>query len=152
MGVEAVKQRHDDVLIELLTRPRWNDPGTLNKSTSAAHTLNIHRVIDDTIINRLPRWKNNNPDWKDTSTWKYAASHLLKEVLSEFFSDQGVDTVSYEAICEDVEYRTGLVQVRRETNNLMSNAGEFLLENRWEHVGDSWDNDATRAERRFAKT
>jgi hypothetical protein len=81
MGIEAVRQGHDDALIALLTIPRWDDPFHPGRSPVAADVLHPLQILDSGFVNSLPRWQNG---------WQYPPSHLLKTVLSEFFSDYDV--------------------------------------------------------------
>jgi hypothetical protein len=102
-SIEAVRLRRDDVMIELLTRPRWRFEGRfLGQPISAAGALHINHILDGNMVNKLPRWNGQQ--------WLYPASYLLWTALEDFFEEQGVDAVLYQSLCDDVEYRTGLLQ------------------------------------------
>ena len=127
MSIEAVRQGRDDLLVTLLTAPRWDDPFYPRRSTVAADVLHMHNVIEPDFANRLPRWNGRE--------WRYPPSHLLRTVLTSFFEDHGVDASRYDTLCDDVEYRTGLVQfLLPKVEGLYGhspNSGEFVGEQRW---------------------
>lgn len=145
MSIEAIRQGRDSVLLALLTIPRWDDPLHPGRSTVAADVLNMLNVIDHDFANRLPRWNGGR--------WDFPPSHLLKAVLADLFSDHGVDWTTYEDLCHDVEYRTGLVQLllpqTKGRYRHTPNSGEFVGERRWVHISDNWNDKAPVAEMRF---
>ena len=52
-------------------------------------------------------------------------------MLKQFFADHNVDNATYEALCNDVEYRTGLVQhLLDDQGEIRPNSGEFVLRGR----------------------
>jgi NAD-dependent SIR2 family protein deacetylase len=138
MGITAIRHGRDDVLIALLTRPRWKDPFSRVRFTSVAQVLHINHVLDHGLINDLPRW--------DGQRWLYPPSHLLKIVLEDVLMDPDINLDRYKALCADVEYRTGLVQylLPPEPSQLRPNSGEYA-------AGDfGWDVDEVpSAENRF---
>jgi hypothetical protein len=146
MCVEAVRQGRDDVLITVLTEPRWDDPFHTGRSPIAADVLHSLNVIDGGVVNALPRWENRNG-------WVFPQSHLVKTVLRDFFADNGVDATHYDEAYDDAEYRTGFVQhllpVDRPGYHHNPISGEFILDERWRHLGPGWDNEAPTAEVRF---
>jgi hypothetical protein len=147
MSIEAVRQGKDDVLIALLTMPHWDDPFHAGRSAVAADVLHLLNVLDGDVVNALPRWGNN------VSGWVFPPSHLLKVVLEDFFVDNGLDAAQYRDLCDEVEYRTGLVQflLPQDRPGYHRNpiAGEFILDDRWDYIGNSLDNAAPDAEIRF---
>ena len=126
MSIEAVRVGRDDLIVELLTTPRWKDVFNRTSATSAAQVLHLLRVVDNNDANRLPRW--------DGQQWRYPTSHLLKAELQQFFADQNVDNRTYDNLCDDVEYRTGFVQhlIDDQPGDLRPCGGEFVLERRRE--------------------
>jgi hypothetical protein len=138
MSIEAVLSARDGILIELLTQPRWRENPLRAKAINAAEALHINRVIPADLVNTLPTSQPRG--------WKYPSSHLLKEVLAKFFADNGIVDARYETVCDDVEYRTGLVQ------HLLGdhpNGGEFVDDSRWEDLSNNWQDRAPSAEMRF---
>lgn len=124
MSIEAVRANRDDVLVELLVRPRWR--GAINSSgaTSAAQILHQSRVFDDANSARFTRLAGRN--------WAFPTSHLLRAVLEDFFVDLDVDPARYQQLCDDVEFRTGLVQhlMEEQPGNFNANTGEYLVDSR----------------------
>jgi hypothetical protein len=124
MSIEAVRVGRDDLFVGLLTTPRWNDPFNRTRATSAAQVLHLQRVVDDRNANGLPRWGGEH--------WKYPTSHLLRASLHDFFVDHDVHSATYDELCDDVEYGTGLVQhlIDDQPHDFRPNAGEFVIEGR----------------------
>jgi hypothetical protein len=86
--------------------------------------LHINSVLNANVINQLPRWYGGR--------WLYPQSHFLKAVLEELFTENDIDAVRYRTLCDDVEYRTGLVQfLTSAPGALRANSGEFVIEERW---------------------
>ena len=138
MSVEAVRNRRDDALINLLTRPRWNDPDNHQNTSWTAYVLNQDSVIASTVID------GGNPRWSDQA-WDYSVSKLMTRVLRDFFVDWGVDS-GYEELCKDVEYRTGFVQYLGLTT---ADEGDRARDVRF-YWYRRWDSDSRdRAEKRF---
>lgn len=126
MSIEAVRQRKDDVMIALLTIPRWTNPFYPHRSPYAADVLHTQNVIDSQFANSLARSKGK--------AVQYPSSYLLKAALRDFFQSYGVEEPEYGDLCDDVEFRTGLVQhlLARDKSKerayyLPPNWGEFLL-------------------------
>jgi hypothetical protein len=138
MSIEALRTEREEFFVDLLTKSRWRNPLNRFKATPAAHALHINRVINS-VVNKLPRWNGGG--------WVFPQSHLLKEVLRDLFIEYGVTRDRYEMLCDDVEYRTGLLQqlLPRETGDLRPNSGEFI--SKWEYVGNNFEVPA--AELRF---
>jgi hypothetical protein len=124
MSIEAVRVNRDDVMVDLLLRPRWRGAFNQSGSTCAAQVLHQSRIFDDNDSARFPRLAGRNH--------AFPTSGLLRLVLEEFFGDLGVDAATYRQLCDDVEYRTGLVQFLLDTQpgDLNANAGEYLRETR----------------------
>lgn len=57
-SIESVNRGRDEVLIGLLTTPRWDDAFNRNRSTLAADVLHPLNLIDEGHIDGLPRWEN----------------------------------------------------------------------------------------------
>jgi SIR2-like domain len=135
MSIVTINEGRDGFLVELLTRPRWTDPYGRRGPANAAEVLHINRALDGDMINKLPRWGG--------TSWLYPQSHFLKTVLQEVVTENGVETTRYEQLCDDVEYRTGLVQLLTATGTPRPNMGEVAS-------GPSWDAaERPRAENRF---
>ena len=66
MSIEAVRRGRDDVLIELLTEPRWNPLIEGQQPMPAAGALHLNRVLNDDMVNRSQRWKG--APWAAIST------------------------------------------------------------------------------------
>lgn len=124
MSIEAVRVGHDDLFVELLVTPGWKDTFNRTSATSAAQVLHLQRVVADENANRLPRWGGEH--------WIYPTSHVLRASLRDFFADHDVDSATYDELCDDVEYRTGLVQhlIDDQPLEFRPNAGEFVLRDR----------------------
>jgi hypothetical protein len=132
MSIVTIDEGRDDFLIELLTHPRWTDPYGRRGPANAAEVLHINRALDGDMINKLPRWEGK-------VRWLYPQSHFLKTVLQEVVTENGVESTRYEQLCDDVEYRTGLVQLLTAAGTPRPNMGEVADERNW---------DATEAPRR----
>lgn len=146
MSIEAVKQRKDGLLIALLTQPQWEHPAHPGRSPLAADVLHLLNMLEDEVINQLPRWATNRG-------WIFPQSHLIRAVLEGVFSDSGLDAQSYRELSDDVEYRTGLVQWLlpddRPGFHMKPNAGEFIIEARWRPLAGDWSNQVPESETRF---
>jgi hypothetical protein len=138
MSIEAVSGARDDLLIQLLTKPRWRENPLRAKAINAAEALHITRVVPDSLVATLPI--------SQPTGWTHPTSHLLKEVLAGFFADNGIVSEQYETLCDDVEYRTGLVQ---HLLGQYPSAGEFVDDRRWEHISNNWNDRAPSTEMRF---
>src|ERR1700682_4306690 len=133
MRIEAIRHGRENLLIELLTRPRWTNHRRGNRPLTAAGALAINLVLDARMVNNLPRWGSK-------MEWSYPASHLLKTALEDFFAENGVDPDTYRTLCDDVEYRTGLVQLLLPPEQSAfggPNSGEFVHARRWEPMHSS---------------
>jgi hypothetical protein len=86
--------------------------------------LHINRELDGDMINKLPRWEGK-------VRWLYPQSHFLKTVLQEVATENGVESTRYEQLCDDVEYRTGLVQLLTAAGTPRPNMGEVADERNW---------------------
>lgn len=138
MSTEAVSRANDRLLVVLLTQPRWRENPRRSKAITAAEALNINRVVAPDLVDKHPM--------SQSTRWRYKASHLLRAVLAGFFADIGIVDSRYEMLCDDVEYRTGLVQhILGEHPNF----GEFVSDGHWEHLSNNWDDQAPLAEMRF---
>ncbi|CPR13154.1 hypothetical protein BN971_04461 [Mycobacterium bohemicum DSM 44277] len=124
MSIVAIDEGRDDLLVEVLTRPRWTDPYGRRGPANAAEVLHINRALDGDMINKLPRWEGTG--------WLYPQSHFLKAVLQEVVTENGVESTRYEQLCDDVEYRTGLVQLLTATGTPRPNMGEVANERNWD--------------------
>ena len=124
MSIVAIDEGRDDFLVEVLTRPRWTDPYGRRGPANAAEVLHINRALDGDMINKLPRWEGTG--------WLYPQSHFLKAVLQEVVTENGVESTRYEQLCDDVEYRTGLVQLLTATGTPRPNMGEVANERNWD--------------------
>ena len=147
MCVEAVRQCKDDLIIALLTSPRWDDPFHQGRSTIAADVLHTLNVIDGSVVNALPRWGDNSPGWI------FPGSHLLKTVLRDLFVDNDVEASEFDDAFDDAEYVTGLVQhllpEDRPGYHHWPISGEFIVRNRWRSSGPGWENEMPESETRF---
>lgn len=144
-SIEAVADGKDEVLIALLTRPHWDDPFHPGRSVVAADVLHLLNVLDNQIVNRLPRWGGTG--------WVYPNSQFLADLLTGVAVENDTDHMRYTEYCEDVEFRTGFVQylLPSDEGRYRHNpaAGNFVHDNRWKSVGNSWDNEAPESEKRF---
>ncbi|MGY1937534.1 SIR2 family protein [Nocardia gipuzkoensis] len=125
MSLIAVHRHRDDLFLRLLTEPQWADPTRYVGKWPAAHALHLHRVIE-LPVNELPRWNGTK--------WLYPVGHLLRAALREFLADYFSTDSDYAECCEDVEYRTGLVQeLLREGygSAYRANDAEFASERKW---------------------
>jgi hypothetical protein len=118
MSIVTIDEGRDDFLIELLTHPRWTDPYGRRGPANAAEVLHINRALDGDMINKLPRWEGK-------VRWLYPQSHFLKTVLQEVVTENGVESTRYEQLCDDVEYRTGLVQLLTAAGTPRPNMGKL---------------------------
>ena len=118
MSIVTIDEGRDDFLIELLTHPRWTDPYGRRGPANAAEVLHINRALDGDMINKLPRWEGK-------VRWLYPQSHFLKTVLQEVVTENGVASTRYEQLCDDVEYRTGLVQLLTAAGTPRPNMGKL---------------------------
>jgi hypothetical protein len=147
MSIEALRRGADQLVIAFLTEPQWEDAFHPGRSPIAADVLHLHNVIDAEVVNALPRWREMR------NRWVFPQSHLLKTVLEDFFVDNGLDALSYRNLCDDVEYRTGLVQWLlpddRPGYHMQPNSGEFIIEDRWRYQGGDWAHPVLDAENRF---
>jgi hypothetical protein len=129
-SVEAIRLGKDDVLIELLTKPRWNPRTDGQQPMRAAGALHLNWVLNGDMVNRSQRWQGKI----------YPGSHLLKHHLKKFFTEQqDVDDQLYTSLCDDVEYRTGLIQQLlppKESGFGGANAGEFVHPQFWRPGGE----------------
>ena len=126
MSIVAVHRGRDDLLIELLTKPKWTNPANQYGPKSAAHVLHMQLVLERSVINSLPRWNGGG--------WQQPQSHLLSADLQEIFDRYLTGQDRYVTVSHDVEYRTGLVQhLYPEQGGLQPNSGEFVGDYRWTH-------------------
>ena len=143
--IQAVADGKDEVFIALLTRPHWDDPSHPGQSTVAADVLHVLNVLDDQVVNRLPRWGG--------AGWVYPSSHFLADLLTGVAVENDTDHTRYTDYCEDVEFRTGFVQYLLPSYEGRYRhspaAGNFVHDYRWKPVGRSWDDEAPESEMRF---
>lgn len=147
MGIEAVALGQDDLLIELLTKPRWKNRLNRFGATTPAGVLHLNAVLDANLVRNLATL-NGFPA-------AFPASHLLKVLLEDLFREYGVEDAVYRELCDDVEYRTALLQSVLSGPEVQfggPNLAEFMHHNAWEvarpPVGDGWV-DVPAAENRF---
>ncbi len=145
MSIEAVRLGRDEVMILLLTRLRWDSHVEGQRPIPSAGALHLNRVLPDQLVNQSEKWRGK----------RYPASHLIKSQLEDFFGEQGVDSALYRSLCDDVEYRTGLVQhllPPEQAGFGGANMGEFADPNSWRPgaglTPDPWA-EVPQAERRF---
>ncbi|MFE9789813.1 SIR2 family protein [Nocardia salmonicida] len=140
MSLVAVHRHRDELLVRLLTEPHWADPMRYNERWPAAHVLHLHQVIEISV-NELPRWNGTK--------WLYPPGHLLRAALREVSADYLPVDADYKQCCEDVEYRTGLVQQLLQEgyrSAYRANDAEFVA---WEKWGD--ESGTVAAEDRFRR-
>ncbi|WP_084182319.1 SIR2 family protein [Mycolicibacterium austroafricanum] len=126
MSIVAVHRDRDELLLYLLTTPQWHSPANSGGPKRTAHVLHM-QVVLDSWIDRLPRW-GGGPGWV------YPQSHLLRSDLQTIFDGYLTGYDRYRTVCDDVEYRTGLVQeLAREQGALRANSGEFVADREWDH-------------------
>lgn len=126
MGLVAVRRKRDDVLIHLLTEVTWRNPLGGRDPILAAEALHQHRILDHDALNTLPRWEGTK--------WYFPASHMLRADLREVMLEAVPQEAEYKTLCNNYEYRVGLVQHSDgQAGSYRSASGEFVGEGQWTH-------------------
>jgi hypothetical protein len=139
MGVTAVCQGRDALLLHMLTEVEWRNPYYPNELAPAAQVLHIERVLNHYHISSLPRWDGNQ--------LKYPASRMLKEDLRDVLRESVPDDTEYQQVVHSYEYRIGLAQESMQDlpGSYRAARGEYFLD-RWADTG------GPEAEMAFRKT
>lgn len=137
VGLVAVYAGRDEVLLRLLTEPKWLDQFGRQVRIPALQALHEYRVLDWEVMQRLPRWEGTR--------WYYPHSHLLREELREPLQQVIPDDDEYALVNDHYEYRVALAQHTTDTPGAYrAGAGEFIGERKWD-----WDSDQPTEETEF---
>lgn len=137
-GLAAVYTGRDDVLLRLLTEPKWLEQFGRQARIPASQALHEYRVLEWEVINRLPRWEGTR--------WTYPHSHLLREELREPLREVIPDDDEYVLANDHYEYRVALTQhtTSDAPGAYRAAAGEFIGEWKWD-----WERDVPTSETDF---
>lgn len=125
-GIVAVHTGRDDVLLRLLTEPKWRQHFGTQARLPALQVLHEYRVIDTNVINAMPRWGGTK--------WLYPQSHFLREELREPLREIVPDDDEYTWANDRYEYRVALAQhtAPDAPGVYRATPGEFIGELKWD--------------------
>ncbi len=130
-GVAAVVAGRDQLVGHVLRRPQWRSTSGNMDEVSALMALHPYRVIDDNVVNTLPRWNHQN------QTWYFPQSHLLREEVREPLRDVEPDDARYADAFDRFELLIGLIAHATPTRyNNHAWWGEVGLRGRWRYGDD----------------
>ncbi|MCR1981384.1 SIR2 family protein [Cellulosimicrobium cellulans] len=148
MGIIAVAQDRDQLLLDLLTRTRFSDWSRSDISAPAMYWLHDWYALDHDAVKALSRWNGQR--------WIYPMSPLLREDLRSLLSPYFGSAREYDLACDDYEYLLALIQhlhpdlVRglgvasgffmgeRQWANMKTSVPGTRLRERLQYLGDSW--------------
>jgi hypothetical protein len=135
MGLFSLRAGRDGLLLRLLQEVTWDEPFSNHEPRSALEVLYLNRVLNDTMVQALPRWGDQS--------WRYPSSHLIRADLTAVLAET-LKTQRFEPSLDDLEYRVGLVEYLQ-TNAHHPHLGEFILGERGGEAEQRLRRDAARA-------
>jgi hypothetical protein len=130
MAAVSVAEHRDSLLIRLAYEPTWRERAANGASLrSATVALHENRVLDDRLVNAMPRWGAGAQGAK----WRFPQSHLLKEFLEPTIA-RLLSGTEFRELFDDVEYRLGITQWCDPQAMVWErgpNAGEYVGEGSW---------------------
>ena len=128
-GIVAVHTNRDDVLLRLLTEPKWREHFGRQARSPALHVLHEYRVVEPNVVNAMQRWGGTQ--------WFYPLSRLLREELREPLGEIISDDEEYTWANDRYEYRVALAQHTAPdvVGSYRAAPGEFIGEMRWDRGG-----------------
>jgi hypothetical protein len=117
----AISTRHEDVIVRLLTEPRWASPSVQQAiELPAREVLHLRTVLNDELNQDLPRWITGRP--------LYPSSHLVRAQLQGLAVGLEGQTRATKLL-DRLEYRLALGHLlpRSETEYLKNPVGGDYL-------------------------